>query len=90
VTFYGRGHPSWCRAYPVGRALLRQIFPPHPGAPLTVIVIRPSALPAGAAVYLNDSSNPYGYIGLGFINPAIYRIARSTSYYKAFHDIIYR
>ena len=24
---------------------------------------------------------------LGFVNPAIYRIARSSSYYKAFHDI---
>jgi subtilase family serine protease len=25
--------------------------------------------------------------GLGFVNPAIYRIARSASYHKAFHDI---
>jgi subtilase family serine protease len=25
--------------------------------------------------------------GLGFVNPAIYRIARSSSYHKAFHDI---
>jgi kumamolisin len=25
--------------------------------------------------------------GLGFVNPAIYRIARSPSYHKAFHDI---
>ena len=24
---------------------------------------------------------------LGFVNPTIYRIARSTSYHKAFHDI---
>ena len=24
---------------------------------------------------------------LGFVNPAIYRIARSTSYHEAFHDI---
>jgi len=27
-------------------------------------VIRPSALPTGAGVYINDSSNPYGYVGL--------------------------
>jgi kumamolisin len=25
--------------------------------------------------------------GLGFVNPAIYRIARSSSYHKAFHDV---
>ncbi len=25
--------------------------------------------------------------GLGFVNPAIYRIARSASYHKAFHDV---
>jgi len=32
--------------------------------PLAAVVIRPSALPAGAAVYINDSSNSYGYLGL--------------------------
>lgn len=55
--------PSWCRAYPAGRALLAEVFPPHPGAPIAAIVIRPSALPTGAGVYLNDYSNPYGYVG---------------------------
>jgi subtilase family serine protease len=25
---------------------------------------------------------------LGFVNPAIYRIARSSNYHKAFHDVI--
>ena len=65
VTFVGgRSYPSSCRAYPAGRALLQKVFPPHPGAATTAIVIRPSALPAGAGVYLNDTSNPYGYIGL--------------------------
>jgi hypothetical protein len=65
VTFYG-GHryPPSCRAYPASRAVLQRVFPPHPGTPAAVIVIRPSALPAGAGVYLNDSSNPYGYIGI--------------------------
>ena len=55
--------PSWCRAYPASRALQLKVFPPHPGAPLAAIVIRPSALPTGAGVYLNDYSNPYGYVG---------------------------
>ena len=44
--------------------MLRKVFPPDPGAPLAAVVIRPSALPTGTGVYLNDSSNPYGYIGL--------------------------
>ena len=29
----------------------------------------------------------YAHHGLGFVNPAIYRIARGSSYHKAFHDI---
>jgi subtilase family serine protease len=29
----------------------------------------------------------YAHHGLGFVNPAIYRIADSSSYHKAFHDI---
>lgn len=63
VTFYGHGYPPSCRTYPAGRALLHKVFPPHPQAP-AAIVIRPSALPTGAGVYLNDSSNPYGVIGI--------------------------
>jgi hypothetical protein len=27
-------------------------------------VIRRSALPTGTGMYLNDTSNPYGYLGL--------------------------
>ncbi len=65
VTFAGQRYPSSCRPYPASRALLSRVFPwSRLGAPPAVLVIRPSALPTGAGVYLNDSSNPYGYIGL--------------------------
>ena len=60
----GHRDPSSCRAYPAARAVLREVFPPHPGAPTAAIVIRPSALPTGTGMYLNDTSNPYGYLGL--------------------------
>jgi hypothetical protein len=65
VTFTG-GHqyPPSCRAYRAGRAVLQKVFPPHPGVATDAIVIRPSALPPGTGVYLNDSSNPYGYVGI--------------------------
>jgi hypothetical protein len=63
VTFgAGHRHPSPCRPYPASRALLSEVFPP--GAPAAAIVIRPSALPPGAGVYIDDTSNPYGYVGL--------------------------
>ena len=32
-------------------------------------------------------ADQYAHHDLGFVNPAIYRIARSTSYHQAFHDI---
>jgi hypothetical protein len=64
VTFGGRHSPSSCRSYPASRALLADVFPPDPGNPTAAIVIRPSALPAGAGVYIDDTSNPYGYVGL--------------------------
>jgi len=32
-------------------------------------------------------ADQYAHHDLGFINPAIYSIARSPSYHKAFHDI---
>ena len=32
-------------------------------------------------------ADQYAHHSLGFVNPAIYRIARSSSYHKAFHDI---
>jgi hypothetical protein len=44
--------------------VLRLLFPPDPQAPTAAIVIRPSALPAGVGVYIDDTSNAYGYIGL--------------------------
>jgi hypothetical protein len=65
VTFHARHMPSSCRPYPASRALQSRVFPwSHLGAPPAVIVIRPSALPTDAGVYLNDSSNPYGYISI--------------------------
>jgi subtilase family serine protease len=38
----------------------------------------------GGLVALAD---PYARHDLGFVNPAIYRIARSSSYHQAFHDV---
>ena len=32
-------------------------------------------------------ADQYAHHDLGFVNPAIYGIARSSSYHKAFHDI---
>jgi len=63
VSFYAQSRPSSCRPYAAGRGLLGKIFP-TPLAPTAAVVIRPSALPAGVGVYLNDSSNPYGFIGV--------------------------
>jgi hypothetical protein len=63
VTFYGHPHVS-CRLYPSDRAMMGKIFPTDVRDPYAAVEIRPSALPAGAAVYINDTSNPYGYLGL--------------------------
>jgi hypothetical protein len=63
VTFYGHPHVS-CRLYPADRALMGKIFPTDVRDPYAAVEIRPSALPAGAAVYINDTSNAYGYLGL--------------------------
>ena len=65
VTFdAARNYPSWCRAYPRPGLATQGLPAGSGGAPLAAVVIRPSALPTGTGVYLNDSSNPYGYIGL--------------------------
>jgi hypothetical protein len=65
VTFYAsHPYPPSCRPYRASRAVLKKVFPSHL-APTAATVIRPSALPTGAGVHLNDSSNPYGYLGLG-------------------------
>jgi hypothetical protein len=65
VSFDARHrYPPGCRGYQASRALLAGVFPPHPGAPTAAIVIRPSALPTGAGVYIDDTSNPYGYVGM--------------------------
>jgi hypothetical protein len=64
VTFYGSHPHVSCRPYPADRALMRKIFPTDVRDPYAAVEIRPSALPTGAAVYINDTSNPYGYLGL--------------------------
>ena len=64
VTFHGNDPRLSCRPYPAGRALLRKIFPADARNPYAAVEIHPSALPPGAAVYLNDTSNSDGYLGL--------------------------
>jgi hypothetical protein len=61
VTFAGKQNPA-CRQWPgagvtgmqtpAGNALFSRVFPPDPGAPSGVIVIRPSALPGRGGVQL--------------------------------------
>jgi len=61
VTFAGQQNPA-CRPWPgatlhgrstpAGSTLFSNVFPPDPGAPSGVIVIRPSALPNGGGVQL--------------------------------------
>ncbi len=65
VTFYAANrYPPSCQAYRAGRGVLSKVFPSDYRDPAVGLMIRPSTLPPGAAVYLNDTSNPYGYIGL--------------------------
>jgi hypothetical protein len=52
------------RLYPADRALMGWIFPTDVRDPYAAVEIRPSALPAGRAVYINDTSNPDGYLDL--------------------------
>lgn len=59
VTFIGQQNPS-CQTYPASLALISEVFPsqgPPPG-PSGVIVINPSALPAGTGVYLDATQLP--------------------------------
>ena len=56
-----------------GRAQIASGFGPSASAPMW-----------GGLMALADQ---YAHRGLGFVNPAIYRIAGSSSYHKAFHDI---
>jgi hypothetical protein len=65
VTFHAaHRYPSSCQAYPVSQVLMQKIFPLDVRNPAIGVIIRPSALPAGAAVYLNDGRNPYDDIRL--------------------------
>lgn len=64
-VIFGTDHRNRsCRPYRASRALMSKVFPPPVKPPTAALVIRPSALPAGAGVYIDDLSNPYGYIGL--------------------------
>ena len=64
VTFHAtHRYPSSCQVYPASRALLSRVFPLDGRDPSAGVMIRPSALPTGTAVYLNDT-NPYGDIRL--------------------------
>ncbi|MGH3282781.1 MAG: S53 family peptidase, partial [Trebonia sp.] len=64
----------------------------HPGPPIvfaggvieTPVGTSGSTPLWGAVIALADQ---YAHHDLGFVNPAIYRIGRSPSYHKAFHDI---
>ena len=64
----------------------------HPGPPIVLaggFVETPigtsASTPLWAAVIA--LADQYAHHDLGFVNPAIYRIARSPSYHKAFHDV---
>ncbi len=64
VTFYAaHRYPSSCQVYPASPALLSKVFPADYRNPPAGLIVRPSALPAGTAVYLNET-NPYGDIRL--------------------------
>jgi hypothetical protein len=64
VTFHAaQRYPSSCQVYPASQALLSKVFPLDVRDPSVGIMVRPSALPTGAAMYLNDSS-PHGDIRL--------------------------
>jgi xanthomonalisin len=52
-------------------------------------LISPAGTSASAPLWagLVALANQYAHHDLGFVNPAIYRIGHSSSYYKAFHDV---
>jgi len=64
----------------------------HPGPPIVFaggIIETPEGTSGstplwGGVIALADQ---YAHHDLGFVNPAIYRIGRSPSYHKAFHDV---
>ena len=68
---------------------------PQDGAPVvyavgsTPFIAPASGTEAAAPVWagLIALADQYAHHDLGFVNPAIYRIARSSSYHQAFHDI---
>jgi subtilase family serine protease len=52
-------------------------------------IVQASGTSASASLWggLMALAGQYAHHDLGFVNPAIYRIARSSSYHEAFHDI---
>lgn len=65
VTFdAAHRYPSSCQFYPVGQARLNKIFPLDTRDTSVGVIVRPAALPTGAAVYLNDTRNAYADIRL--------------------------
>ena len=80
VTFLGQQNPA-CHPWPgaalhgmstpAGNALFNKVFPPDPGAPAGVMVIRPSALPNGGGVQLaagfGHAPGPVIAIGAGLV-----------------------
>ena len=55
----------------------------------TPFIVPASGTEAAAPLWagLMALADQYAHHDLGFVNPAIYRIARGSSYHKAFHDI---
>ena len=54
-----------------------------------IIEERPSGTSGSAPLWggVIALADQYAHHDLGFVNPAIYRIGRSPSYHKAFHDV---
>ena len=70
----------------------------HPATGMTLAVSESTASPSSSPASGTSAAAPlwaalialadqYAGHPLGFVNPAIYRIGRSTSYHQAFHDI---
>jgi subtilase family serine protease len=64
----------------------------HPGPPIVFpggIVETPEGTSGSTPLWAGviALADQYAHHDLGFVNPAIYRIGRSPSYHKAFHDV---
>ena len=64
----------------------------HPGPPIVFadgVIETPEGTSGATPLWggLIALADQYAHHDLGFVNPAIYRIGRSPSYHKAFHDV---